>query len=89
MHATRSKISATLAPETQEYLKRLVKSGRAASVSEAIDQAVSEARRAYSIRLLEHDTAAYFESLTGKVAAEESRLDSDISRAAHEINFDE
>jgi hypothetical protein len=89
MYAPRMKISTTVARETHNYLAHLVESGSAASMAEAIDQAVSEARRIDAIRRLEQDTLAYFEGLTGKAADEEARMGAALSRMANSINFDE
>lgn len=89
MSATRAKISTTVAPETHKYLEGLVKSGSATSMAEAIDQAISEARRIDAIRRLEKDTTAYYEALIGKAGVEEERLGVALSRMASHINFDE
>jgi hypothetical protein len=85
----RLKISTTVAPETHEYLAGLVESGRAASMAEALDQTVSRARRADSMELLAHDTAAYFQALSGSAAEEESRLEAAFGQMTDKINFDE
>ena len=89
MHTARMKISTTVAPETHEYLECLVHEGQAANLAEAIDQAVSEARRVYSMKRLEQATAAYFAALSGKTATEESCLDAAVSRAIDEVNLGE
>lgn len=89
MHTARMKISTTVAPETHKYLECLVKGGQAASMAEAIDQAVSEALRVDSMKRLEQATAAYFAALSGKTAAEESRLEAAVSHAIDEVNLDE
>ena len=85
----RQKISTTIAPETHEYLAGLVESGRASSMAEALDQTVSRARRADSMELLEHDTAAYFQALSGFAARDESRLEAAVGQTADEIDFDD
>lgn len=85
----RLKISTTVALETHEYLAELVESGRAATMAEAIDQAVGRARSADSMELLARDTAAYFEGLSGAAAAEESKLEAAVAQMASKVNFDE
>jgi hypothetical protein len=85
----RLKISTTVAPETHEYLAGLVESGRAATMAEALDQTVLRARSADSMELLAHDTAAYFQALSGSAAEEESRLEAAVADMADELNIDE
>jgi len=91
MHSTsrRQKISTTVAPETHEYLTGLVESGRATTMSEALDQTVLRARNADSMELLERDTAAYFQALNGPAGEEESRMEAAFGQMADKINFDE
>lgn len=86
--AHRIKISTTVAPQTHGYLECLVETGRAASLAEAIDQAVSRAKHAENRDRLERDTAAYFQGLKGPAAAEESRLEAAVADMADEIDFD-
>ena len=69
----RLKISTTIALETHEYLADLVRSGRAASMAQALDQTVLRARRADSMELLAHDTTAYFQALSGPAKEKEPR----------------
>jgi hypothetical protein len=83
----RLKISTTVDRETHGYLERLVKTGRAANLAEALDHAVLRARRADDSQRLEQDTAAYFEALKGTAALHESRLDSAVARMADEVDF--
>ncbi|MGD0223919.1 MAG: hypothetical protein ABSF71_16440 [Terriglobia bacterium] len=85
----RLKISTTVAPETHEYLASLVESGRAASMAEALDQAVLRARSTDSMELLANDTAAYFQALSEAAAAKESHLEAAVAQMADEINFDD
>jgi hypothetical protein len=85
----RHKLSTTVSRDTQAYLETLVESGRAASIAEAVDLAVARARRTESRARLERDTAAYFEGLQGKSAAEESRLGTALGQAADEVDFDD
>jgi hypothetical protein len=85
----RLKISTTVAPETHEYLAGLVEGGRAASMAEALDQTVMRARNADSMELLERDTAAYFQALSGPAEEEESRMETAFGQMADKINFDE
>ena len=91
MHSTshRLKISTTVAPETHEYLAALVESGRAASMAEALDQTVMRARNADSMELLERDTAAYFQALSGAAAEEESRMETAFGQMVDKVSFDE
>jgi hypothetical protein len=86
--AHRLKLSTTVNPETHGYLKRLVRTGRAATVAEAIDQVVLRARRAEERDRLERDTAAYLQALSAPAAKEESRLESALAQMVDEIELD-
>ena len=79
--AQRKKLSTTIGPESFNYLHRLVKAGKAASVGEAVDKAVEIARRLENRAKLEHDTAAYFAQMTPEAAAEENALANALSDA--------
>jgi hypothetical protein len=85
--AQRKKLSTTIGPDSFVYLHRLVKSGKAASVGEAVDKAVEIARRLESRAKLEHDTAAYFAQMTPEAAAEENALADALSDASMEVDF--
>jgi Arc/MetJ-type ribon-helix-helix transcriptional regulator len=84
----RRKLSTTVSRHTQEYLEGLVSTGRAASLAEAVDFAVEQARRLENRLRLEQDTAAYFARLTDRAAAEEARLEAGLGQAVDEISFD-
>jgi methylthioribose-1-phosphate isomerase len=87
--ANRCKISTTVAPETDAFLKSLVRRGKAANLAEAVDRAVAVARRAESRRKLEAATAAYYESLSQEDIAEETALGLALSHESGKVNFDE
>jgi mRNA-degrading endonuclease toxin of MazEF toxin-antitoxin module/Arc/MetJ-type ribon-helix-helix transcriptional regulator len=67
----RRKVSTTISPEAYEFLRRLVESGRAATLAEAVDQVVRRARRTENRSRLEQATAAYFARLSRAAAQEE------------------
>ena len=71
----RPKLSTTIAPENRAFLQSLVKRGKAANLSEAVDRAVSIARRADARRRLEDATTAYYASLSGAALKEEQDLE--------------
>ena len=83
----RQKLSTTIGPESYAYLRRQVKSGRAASVGEAVDKAIGLARQLENRAKLERATAAYFRGLPAKAAAEEAELENLLSEASGEIDF--
>jgi hypothetical protein len=85
---SRAKLSTTLAPENYRYLAQMVKSGKAASLAEAVDEAVESLRRIENRRRLAQATAAYFESLSDEAMAEENSLSQSLSDAAKNIDFD-
>jgi hypothetical protein len=84
----RRKISTTVAPETDAFLKSLVRRGKAANLAEAVDRAVAVARRAESRRKLEAATAAYYESLSGELLDEENKLEMALAHASSLVDFD-
>lgn len=85
----RQKLSTTVSPETHQYLKNLVKAGRAGTIAEAVDLVVRRAQRAERRARLERDTAAYFANLPTRVQTEEARLEAALSQSADEVRFDE
>lgn len=85
----RKKLSTTIGPGNFAYLQRMVKTGRASSVGEAVDKTVELARRADNRIRLERATAAYFAGLSPKAAAEEAAIESALSDAAAELDFDQ
>ncbi|HKM81570.1 MAG TPA: hypothetical protein VJY15_11485 [Candidatus Acidoferrum sp.] len=88
-HANRRKISTTVAPETDAFLKSLVRRGKAANLAEAVDRAVAIARRAESRKKLEAATADYYESLSKENIAEDSALGLTLAYESGNVNFDE
>ncbi len=90
MHArsNRRKISTTVAPETDIFLKSLIRQGKASSLADAVDRAVAVARRAESRRRLEAATAAYYASLSGKALDEEQKLELAAGSASSHVDFD-
>ena len=85
----RQKISTTIAPENQAFLKSLIKRRKASSLSEAVDQAIAIARRVYSREKLEAETEAYFASLSPEALEEENRLGEALAYETGKVNFDE
>jgi|HubBroStandDraft_1064217.scaffolds.fasta_scaffold749138_2 hypothetical protein len=85
----RQKISTTIAPENGEFLRSLIKRGKASTLAEAVDRAVSVARRAEARARLEAATEAYFASLSPEEQEEESRLGEALAYEAGKVNFDE
>ena len=85
----RQKISTTVAPENGAFLKSLIRRGKAANMAEAMDRAVSIARRAENRARLEAATEAYFASLSPEERSEESRLSEALDYEASLVNFDE
>ncbi len=85
----RQKLSTTVGPDNYAYLRRLVKTGRAASIGEAVDRAVELTRRAENRARLAQATAAYFKGLSPKAAAEEAALETALSDASGEMDFDQ
>ncbi len=86
---TRAKLSATVAPETYQFLEEMVNSGEAATISESIDRCVTKVREWRNRKRLARATSRYFDSLEPRAAAEENALAHDLSSAAEGIDFDQ
>ena len=87
--ASRKKLSTTIAADNFSYLHRLVKTGHARSVGEAVDLAVERTRRLDNRARLARDTAAYFEGLSPAAHKEETALEAALIAATGEVDFDE
>jgi len=85
----RRKISTTIAPENDAFLKSLIRRGKAATLAEAVDRAVSVARRAEARTRLEAATEAYFASMSPEEQEEENRLGEALAYEAGQVNYDE
>ena len=85
---SRQKLSTTVSPATHQYLEHLVKTGRAATIAEAVDLVVRRAQRAENRARLERDTAAYFANLPPHAAEEEGRLEAALAQSVDEVRFD-
>lgn len=86
---SRKKLSTTIGANNYSYLHNMVKRGRAESVGDAVDKAVELTRRLDNRATLEHQTAAYFNGLSSKAAAEEADLENALSAASQEMDFDQ
>ena len=84
----RQKISTTIAPENQAFLQSLIRRGKASNLGDAVDRAVTVARRAEARKRLEEATTAYYASLTGKTLKEEQKLERAVGYAASQVDFD-
>lgn len=84
----RQKISTTIAPENGAFLKSLIRRGKAANMAEAVDRAISVARRVSARSALEEATAAYYASLSGDALREEQELELAVARASSRVDFD-
>jgi Arc/MetJ-type ribon-helix-helix transcriptional regulator len=82
----RQKISTTISPAALSYLERLIEKGEVQNLAEAIDLAIDRLLVFENRERLENDTAAYFENLSQKDAAEERSLEQAISQSAAEID---
>jgi hypothetical protein len=85
----RQKISTTIAPENAAFLKSLLKRGKAVTLAEAVDRAISVARRVEARERLEAATEAYFASLSPKALEEENLLGEALAYETGHVNFDE
>ena len=86
--AARHKISTTVSAQTHAHLQRLVKSGKAHTLAQALDMSMKRLRTFEMRARLEHDTAAYFEQLPSEVQAVDAHLESALGQTADEVDFD-
>jgi hypothetical protein len=84
----RQKISTTIAPETLAYLRRLLDSGDAVTLAEAIDRVVERLCAIENRERLARDTAAYFDRMTEEELAEDNRLASALVASARTFDVD-
>lgn len=84
----RAKLSTTVASETYEFLERMVESGQAASLAEALDASIAKVRQMENRKRLANATTRYFEQLESHTMAEENALAQDMMSAASTIDFD-
>jgi Arc/MetJ-type ribon-helix-helix transcriptional regulator len=84
----RQKISTTIAPENEAFLQSLVTRGKASSLADAVDHAVTFARRAEARKRLEEASIAYYAALSGKALKDEQKLERAIGYAASQVDFD-
>ncbi len=85
---TRAKLSTTVAPETYQFLEKMVNSGEAESIADSIDRCVAKVREWRNRTRLARATSDYFERLEPRAAAEENTLAHDLVSAAKGIDFD-
>lgn len=84
----RGKLSTTIAPENEAYLRSLIKRGKASSLAEAVDRAVAQARRADARKKIEEATIAYYASLSGEALVQEQKLEAAVGYAASQVDPD-
>jgi hypothetical protein len=84
----RQKISTTIAPENQKFLRSMIKTGKAANLAEAVDRAVSIARRAAARSKLEEASIACYASLSGEELEHERELENAVGHAATLVDYD-
>ena len=86
---SRQKISTTISPQTLAYLEKLISTGEARTLAEALDHAVERLLVYENRERLSNDTAAYFANMTDEEAAEEQKLEAALSQSATGIDFDQ
>lgn len=84
----RQKISTTIARENEAFLRSLIRRGKASSLGDAVDRAVTFARRAEARRKIEEATIAYYASLSRDALKEEQRLERAVGHTAVQVDFD-
>lgn len=85
----RKKISTTIAPESYAFLERLIESGKAVNLAEAIDLVLQESLRVDNRVRLERATAAYYDTASEEAIAEENDLAASLSASVPDLLFDE
>ena len=84
----RAKLSTTVARETYEFLRTMVRSGQVASIGEAVDAAVGKARRAENRKALATATTRYFDRMSPETTAKENALGRHMASVGRGIDFD-
>lgn len=85
----RIKLSTTVARETQEFLQKVVESGEASTIAEALDVVIARIRQQENRKNLARATSEYFNRLDNPAAvSEEEALSHDMAAAAGSIDFD-
>jgi hypothetical protein len=84
----RAKLSTTVAPENFAFLEAMVGSGRADSIADAVDLALSHFRQLENRARLDRATAAYFEALSPQAQAEERTLAQRFAGTNRDLDFD-
>lgn len=85
----RPKLSTTIAEENYAYLQSLVKSQKAKSIAEALDNGLSRLRKLDNRARLDRDTAVYFSHFSATDTKEEAELGAALDASADEVDFDE
>jgi hypothetical protein len=84
----RAKLSTTVSHETYQFLEKMVDSGEASSIADAVDRSIAKIRQMENRRRLADATTRYFEQMDSKAAVAEEALGHDMAAAAGEIDFD-
>jgi hypothetical protein len=84
----RQKISTTIAPENEAFLRSLIKRGKASSLAEAVDRALTVARRTEARKKLEEAMTTYYASLSGEALKDEQKLERAVGYSASQVDFD-
>ena len=84
----RTKISTTVSATTYSYLVTQIEAGKAATLAEALDRAISRVRLLDNRDRLARATERYFGELEACVAAEEKAIAHDLASAANHIDLD-
>lgn len=85
----RKKLSTTISPEGYAFLRKIVRSGKADSLAQALDSVLEEMRRADNRVRLERMMEAYYDNISSEAMTEENEIAEAFSRSAHEIEIDE
>lgn len=80
MRQKRVRVSTTIAPEAYETLERMIASGRARTLAQAIDVALEEVRRDENRARLEKMMSAYYENGSPEATDEENEIAAASSR---------
>ena len=85
---TRHKISTTISPSAFAYFERLIATGEARNLADAIDLAVRRLQAYENRERLARDTAAYFDGMSLEQVEEENRLGAALAAGVKGIDFD-
>lgn len=87
--ARRKKLSTTISPEGYAFIRKIIRSGRADNIAQALDLILEDIRTIENRERLERATAEYYQNASQEAIDEENSLAAAFAATAGEIKVDE